>query len=431
MYTMRTDPSLRRHLRNEDQLGMEQPSYSPAPKCIAATGEAHDSERDACSAAEAIASRKTSTDYRSAQWSPDGTCLITSSADDTLRTFALPHDLLTSREPHILRPYAASPSPEPVCSTAVYPYYDLQNVSSTLVLSSPRNLPIRLQNALLPQAGLTASYSLISPTTEAYITPHSLAFISSGTHFVTGSDSLLAVFDVSRNGQGPIERYPTIPSKRKKAVGGGVGMKGILSCLSISSEGTLAAGTFSRWIGLYDSEGRGSCNAVFSVAEPSEVPGNAENAGGAGVSQVLWSPCGKYLYVAERKSDVVLVYDIRVGGKRLGWLKGRKATTHQRLGIDVVQTARGHEIWGGGTDGMVRVWSNPNEREGEQEAAFEWQAHEARTRAAPREAPLANRDATRVGCGKPSAGGAGLRWHANERPKRGLEQGEVALLFVR
>lgn len=287
---------------------------------------------------------------------------------------ARPADLLTNPAQQILAPYATLRSPESIYAFAVYPWFNLSDPATTLVLSSVRDQPLRLANALAPDAGIVASYPLIHPTTEAYIAPHSLTFTHAGTHFVTGSENLISVFDVSRNGQGPTEKHLTIPSKRNKMVGGGVGMKGIVSALSINNDGLLAAGTFSRCVALHASEGRGDRVAVFSIAGESE---EYSEMGGSGITQVLWSPCGRYLYVAERKSDGVLVYDIRVAGKRLGWLKGRQADTNQRLDVEVVPTATGHEVWAGGSDGNVRVWSNPGDTEGALDPWAEWKAHDS------------------------------------------------------
>ena len=42
-------------------------------------------------------------------------------------------------------------------------------------------------------------------------------------------------------------------------------MKGIISGLSLSAEGILAAGTFTRWIGMYDSRGIGGTIGVFEL----------------------------------------------------------------------------------------------------------------------------------------------------------------------
>ena len=97
---------------------------------------------------------------------------------------------------------------------------------------------------------------------------------------------------------------------------------------------------------------------------------------GDGVSSLKWSPCGKYLYVAERSSDVLLIYDVRNFSLSLGYCAGRKALTRQKLGFDIWNAGASpydieglsHEVWAGGTDGMIRVWRDPYMREGAVEA---------------------------------------------------------------
>ncbi|KAJ6118589.1 hypothetical protein N7471_013209 [Penicillium samsonianum] len=315
--------------------------------------------------------------FKSAEWSPDGTTLLTDSADHSIRTWILPPDLLEDKPMHQISPYSTLPSVEPTYATAIYPFYNLQDPSTTLFLSSVRDHPIRLSSALAPTS--VASYSLVNPMTEAFITPHSMIYPSTmgGTHFLTGSDSLICLFDVSRTGaQGPISSMPTIPSKRKQIVGGGIGMKGIVSALALnpSGDGILAAGTFTRHVGLYSSNGSGELLGTFSVAKT-----NANrDIGGRGVTQLVWSPCGRYLYVAERKSDGILVYDVRVTGQLLGHLRGRKAHTNQRMKIDVVPSGPGgsHEIWAGGTDGFMRVWRSPEHCAGGKEPDWEFKVHD-------------------------------------------------------
>lgn len=149
-------------------------------------------------------------------------------------------------------------------------------------------------------------------------------------------------------------------------------MTGIIGALSVSNDGILAAGTFSRDVGLYSDEGMGECISSFTISDKLE---QAPNYSGAGITQTAWSPDGRYLYIAERMSDAVLVYDIRVEGKLLGQLTGRKAMTQQRMSLDVVATSAGHEIWAGGTDGVVRMWKDPHLSEGSLSAAFGWAAH--------------------------------------------------------
>ncbi len=316
-----------------------------------------------------------------------------------------------------------------------------------------------------------ASYRLMHGPTERYITPHSLLWTSgrdsfastvdtgtgtasatATTTFLTGSDSLVCLFDASRDGQGPVAAFPTIPSKRKKLVGGGVGIKGIVSALAVSRDGVLAAGTFTCQLGLYDGEGSGECIAVFALPPPllpspssqndggggGGVGGNGVGAaddgggeegerrggrvggGGGGITQILWSPCGRYMYVAERRTHRILSYDVRVTGKQLGSLLARPARTNQRLGVDVGGPVRSvgsscleyndsrrhrrqryrdghdlcaseerhqqqqqqqqqcdHSIWAGGTDGVVRVWAaGAATMQGDVYPSWEWQAHD-------------------------------------------------------
>ncbi|KAL5341167.1 WD40-repeat-containing domain protein [Aspergillus crustosus] len=316
--------------------------------------------------------------FKNASWSPDGTTILTDSSDHKLRTYIVPPDLLEERQkPHQLTPYSVLPSGESTYASAFYPFFSLQDPSSTLFLSSVRDHPIRLSSALAPTT--LATYSLVNPTTEAFITPHCMIYPFSlgGTHFLTGSDSLICLFDISRPGkEGPVTWMPTIPSKRKQAVGGGVGMKGIVSAMALSpnDDGILAAGTFSRNVGLYDSNGSGQSLGTFNISKTEAD----RHIGGSGITQFLWSPCGRYLYIAERKSDGVLVYDIRVTGQLLGWLQGRSASTNQRLKIDLVSTGQGtsHEIWAGGTDGVIRYWRDPTYAAGAQDPTSHWKVHD-------------------------------------------------------
>ena len=147
-------------------------------------------------------------------------------------------------------------------------------------------------------------------------------------------------------------------------------MKGIVSALGISPEGLLAAGTFSRWVGLYDGYGRGGTVGVFEL-KGSENPQD-ETYWGTGITQIIWSSCGRYLCIVERESDGVGVWDIRGAGKRLSWLRGRNAQTNQRLAADLM----GGEIWAGGVDGKVRVWEGLGMHEGNVDAVWEFQAHD-------------------------------------------------------
>lgn len=140
------------------------------------------------------------------------------------------------------------------------------------------------------------------------------------------------------------------------------GIGGIVSSLALSNDNILAAGTYNRQVGLFENAGQGESMTAFDLsyndAEDRLLRGN-------GVSQLAWSPCGNYLFVAERQSDALLVYDIRQTGQRLSYLSGRKAFTTLKLSFDLASNAYGKiDIWAGGTDGQVRVWRDVASREG-------------------------------------------------------------------
>lgn len=158
-----------------------------------------------------------------------------------------------------------------------------------------------------------------------------------------------------------------------------MGMRGIVSALSLqpctdpSATSILAAGTWTRWLGLYDASGLGGTVATWDISTAADKEAGI---GGQGVSEVGWSSCGRYLWVAERKTRGVLVYDVRVTGKLVTWLEGREAETNQRTGVDSFEGEKGMEIWTGGTDGVVRVWEGVGRKEGGVECDWEWKAHD-------------------------------------------------------
>lgn len=257
-----------------------------------------------------------------------------------------------------------------------YPLFDLQDSSTALLLCSLPDHPLRLQSALSGE--LVASYPFVNATTEAFISPHSLIFTGDGRNIIAGSKNLLAIFNVSRPGEGPCSVWPTAPSRRARSKSSSMAMKGVVSALSLEpASNLLAAGTFVRHVGLYDVARGADCVGVFKV-DGTEADGQI---GGKGVTQLEWSPCGRYLYIVERDSSGILVYDIRQTGQLLSWVEGRSAQTNQRLGVDLFMSPQAGgdlELWAGGVDGIIRTWRNTHHREGSQRPDAEWYAHDGK-----------------------------------------------------
>lgn len=271
-----------------------------------------------------------------------------------------PPDLLEQTEAQNLVPYHQHVSPGPVYATAMHPGFSLSEPSTAIYIASIPDLPLRLISPFSTK--VLATYPLINPNTEAFLAPHSLLFDTYTSHgttnFLAGSDSQISIFDLNRPGSAAHTTLKTIPSKRSKLVGGGVGMKGLVSSMALSRDGFLAAGTFTRWVGLYDNAGRGSEVGVFQLGRDD---GDQDGIGaGSGVTQLAWTEDGKYLVIAERMSGGLSVWDVRKTGRRLAWLSGRNATTMQRLGIDVV----GSTVISGDIEGNVELWDAVGSQEG-------------------------------------------------------------------
>ncbi|KAK4200964.1 hypothetical protein QBC40DRAFT_325246 [Triangularia verruculosa] len=315
--------------------------------------------------------------FKSAQWTADGTTLLTLTSHPSITSYVLPSSLLTSSN-HPLTPTSTLPLPEPTSTFAPCPYFSLSHPQTQTLLSASTDHPIHL-SPLFPLASPSpplASFFLIKPETESYLPITSLLWPSPGSHFVTGTTNLLAIFDISRPdslSSQPLLRIPTIPSTRHISKGNGIGMRGTVSALSLQpneQEGILAAGTWTRWIGLYDIYRSGSPIANFSVKSAADAEAKVK---GKGVVQTIWSPCGRYLVVNERGSEGLLVYDVRGTHKLLGWLSGRDGATNQRLSVDVFPDQNGgFEVWAGTKAGKVVVYEGVGMSEGEVKPAWEW-----------------------------------------------------------
>ncbi|KAL8408827.1 hypothetical protein RB594_007307 [Gaeumannomyces avenae] len=424
-----------------------QPSSKPKPRLDIVASGSPESQRHG-KTHSALPDRSSSSlgirpFFKSLEWSADGTTVIASSSDDRVCSYVLPQSLLEPRQaPFSLSPQGVLTLPEPSRVIVPCPYYSLGYPLTQTVLVACKDHPIQLLSAFpdglleeslrqedadddeeeeeptstlpaSPSASSVssassssssssrapsqarhpqhqpplASYNFIKRETEAFLTSSSIIWQAPGTHFVAGSNNLIAYFDASRTGEGPVSRIPTIPSTRHLLKGGGVGMKGTVSALAAQPDTSLvAAGTWTRWVGLYDLSRADSCVANWSLTASGR--GAGAGAGAGGVVQAIWSPCGRYLVLNERRSTSLAVYDVRVTGRLLSRLVDRDADTNQCLGCDVFASPAGEgadgsifEIWAGTRDGRVLAWdavgghASDNGEERLSSHTWEWQAH--------------------------------------------------------
>lgn len=220
-----------------------------------------------------------------------------------------------------------------------------------------------------------AHYSFCVHSNEEYVAPESLTFINDGRRFLAGTRGKIGVFDVERPESEPSDLLQFAPNAR--------GIASTLSLSSATSNPWLAMGTTARDVAVYSQHGLGDEVASFNVARACSIVQDGEtiDIGGSGITQVKWSPDGTYLYVAEGQSDGLLIYDVRVQGRCLAVLNGRKATSKQPMGFDVLRFgAEGGRtctyVYAGGADGVVRCWRDPHLKQGLQEPSTGLKAHD-------------------------------------------------------
>ncbi|KAI0539304.1 hypothetical protein GGR58DRAFT_465188 [Xylaria digitata] len=341
--------------------------------------------------------------FESAQWTADGTALLTYSSTDLVSGYILPEDLVSAGNELTLKPQACIQLPEPSNVLSGAPYFSLAEPWTQQLLVSARDHPLQLFY-LTPSPSTStnshppiSSYPFTKARSETFLTATSLLWQPPGSHFIAGGRSLLARFDIQRTGEEPVTRIRTIPSERHLSKGGGVGMRGTVSALggqpAENGASLVAAGTWTRWVGLYDFAQAGECVATWGIATAvretatnetmngGKCSGQDENLGGIGgdgITQTIWSPCGRYLVICERKSRGALIYDVRVTGKLLGYLIGRDALGNQRVACDVfpgTDENSGFEVWSGTSSGIMKVWEGVGSLEGPHKPSWEWAAH--------------------------------------------------------
>ncbi|XP_048380144.1 telomerase Cajal body protein 1 [Stegostoma tigrinum] len=264
------------------------------------------------------------------KWAPDGSCILTNSADNTLRIFNLPSDLYTGELDDLPEMSAVLRMSEgdTIYDYCWYPIMSSMAPETCFLASSSRDNPIHIWDAFYGDLRATfRPYNHLDELTSA----HSLCFTPDGTQLFCGFDKTVRVFDTSRPGR-ECEKRPTLVKKR--------GQTGIISCIAFSPEHDLyACASYSKTVGLY-SRDKGT---VLTILQGHQ----------GGVTHVMFSPDGNLLYTGGRKDPEILCWDLRQPGKVL-FSMVRSATTNQRMYFDL--DIYGRYVVSGNTEGTVSVW---------------------------------------------------------------------------
>ncbi|KAI9233030.1 MAG: WD40-repeat-containing domain protein [Podila humilis] len=314
--------------------------------------------------------------FKALKWSPDGTCLLSSSNDNCLRIFALPDASTSTIEDTQLTPGITIREGEVIYDMCWYPGMTTLDPATCCVLSSSRDHPVHLWDAFTGE--LRCSYTIVDHC-EVNLAPNSLTFNLDGSKIYCGSNNMVEIFDTTRPGKDSTKR-PTCPTRRSKK-----GQKGVISSLAFNPDHSnlYAAGSYLKTIGLYDgradelllllrdkplnSRKRAKLSSGTSSTETGELTtsqsqGQKRPPMGA-VTQVKFTPDGLHLYSASRQDSYIRCWDIRNTAQVLHRIERPGDFTNQRLSFDI--SSDGKWLSTGDMNGDISIFNLENPVDGE------------------------------------------------------------------
>ncbi|KAM4714799.1 telomerase Cajal body protein 1 [Anableps anableps] len=265
------------------------------------------------------------------KWAPDGSCILTNSADNILRVYNLPPEIYSYNWDSIpeMSPVLRMAEGDTVYDYCWFPKMNSLEPDTCFLASSSRDNPVHVWDAFYGKVQASfRPYNHLDELTAA----HSLCFSPDGEQLYCGFDKMVRVFCTERPGRDCEER-PTVVKKR--------GQSGIISCFAFSPcQSVYACGSYSRCAGLYSCQ-----DGTLLALLPTRHHG--------GLTHLLFSPDGNYLYTGGRKDPEILCWDLRDPGKVVFSLK-RNVATNQRIYFDLDPSGR--YLLSGDTEGAMSVW---------------------------------------------------------------------------
>ncbi|TDH72260.1 hypothetical protein CCR75_002502 [Bremia lactucae] len=239
--------------------------------------------------------------------SPDGLCLLTNSDDNVVRLFEVSNETDSTS----LLQYNESGT---VYDYAWYPFMSSVDPISCIFVSTSRDQPVHLWDAYTGE--LRASYRAFDHMDEL-TSAQSLAFNTTGTKLFAGFDRMIRVFDLSQPSR-DFKARPLSKTRRSRD-----GQRGLISTLHFNPDHSkiYAAGSYA------------GTTCVYTEDEGEEVLALRDH-DGRGISQVQFSPCGRFLFTAARRDARIHCWDIRATNEILHTFH-RVADTNLRVEFDL------------------------------------------------------------------------------------------------
>ncbi|CAN6986617.1 unnamed protein product [Brassica rapa subsp. trilocularis] len=284
------------------------------------------------------ASRNPNNFLKGLKWSPDGSCFLASSEDNTLTLFYLGESNgygVTIPE-EVVDSYGASlvvNEGESVYDFCWYPYMSVSDPLTCVFATTTRDHPIHLWDSSSGELRCTyRAYDAMDEITAAF----SVGFNPGGNKIFAGYNSSIRVFDLHRPGR-DFGQYSTL-QKNKEGQAGCC----ILSTLAFSptNSGMLAVGSYGQTTGIYREDNM----ELLYVLHGQE----------GGVTHVQFSKDGNYLYTGGRKDPYILCWDMRKSVEIVYKLYRATENTNQRVFFDIDPCGR--HLGTGGQDGLVHMY---------------------------------------------------------------------------
>lgn len=272
---------------------------------------------------------------KDAKWSPDGLCLLASADDNAIRLFepgtAAPDAAQLQEEWDLpqhdrLRASLKVQEGETIYDMAWLPTMASSDPASCCFFSTSRDNPVHIWDAFTGRCrGSYCAYTDAEELTAGYCIAFSTHAASEQLY--VGFNNCVRVFDLSRPGR----EHRVIPTF-KRANRETTGQRGIISCIAFNPDksGLYACGSYSRNVGLY-------------AAPKGNLLYNLQGQRG-GITQVLWSRDGNYLFVGGRKDREILCWDVRNTG------------TASQLERSAVHCVPCREYQPSAVDGLIEHW---------------------------------------------------------------------------
>ncbi|KAI7756400.1 hypothetical protein M8C21_011640 [Ambrosia artemisiifolia] len=273
------------------------------------------------------------------KWSPDGSCFLTSSDDNTLSVFTLP-DYENCAEENVCSSAAIEDSfpanlaiteGEAIYDYCWYPYMSASDPVSCVFATTTRDHPIHLWDTSTGQLRCTyRAYDNMDEITAAF----SIGFNPTGTKIFAGYNKSIRIFDIHRPGR-DFEQRSTIQGNKE-------GQSGIISSIAFSPShtGMLATGSYSQTTAIYREDNMEQLYVLHGQE--------------GGVTHIQFSKDGNYLYTGGRKDPYILCWDIRKTVEIVYKLYRSTETTNQRIQFDI--EPYGRHLGTGGQDGLVHIY---------------------------------------------------------------------------